>query len=72
VSNIDWSQLKTAQAKAAEQAKDAAVAQEAERSALTRRPILAGPPSQQRGLAMVARLDAIERLLGLKPLRAEG
>jgi hypothetical protein len=68
MSNIDFTKLRKAADIAAEQAKDAA--KEAERSAL-RATVLAGPPSNSVA-SVVARLDAIERLLGLKPLRAEG
>jgi cell division protein FtsB len=65
---IDWSQLKTAQAKAAEQAKAAAVAQERE---TLKAEINAGLPANSMP-AIIARIDVIERLLGLKPLQAEG
>ena len=68
MSKIDWGKLRTAGAIAAEQAKAEAIT--TERAALSDQ-IRAGLPANNIQ-SVVARIDAIEKLLGLKPLDAEG
>lgn len=67
MSNIDFTKLRKGADIAAEQAKANAV--QDEKDAL-RAEINAGPPANSIP-AIIARIDAIERLLGLKPLQAE-
>ena len=67
MSNIDFTKLRKAADIAAERAKADAV--RAEKDAL-RAEINAGLPDSSLP-AIIARIDAIERLLGLKPLQAE-
>ena len=67
MSNIDYTKLRKAADIAAERAK--ADAAQAEREALHGE-IKAGLPANSMP-AIIARIDAIERLLGLKPLKAE-
>lgn len=68
MSNIDFTKLRKGADIAAERAKANAV--QAEKDAL-RAEINAGLPANSMP-AIIARIDAIERLLGLKPLQAEG
>lgn len=66
---IDWTQLRTASAKAAEEAKAAAIATERE----SLRQYLATRPDHTRTTLrdLVERVEALEKYLGIIPLDAE-